>query len=168
MDRQTHLTAILLVFLIVPHASGQKSYDEKLRSMYKLSVPLIHPDELVSLMEKEPSLVLLDTRTQEEFNVSHLHSARFIDYDTYSDNMVKSLSPDTPIVVYCAVGYRSERIGEKLIAKGFKNVKNLYGGIFEWVNESHPVENNRGVPTDSVHTYSKEWSRWLIRGKKVY
>lgn len=50
---------------------------------------------------------------------------------------------------------------------GFKNVSNLYGGIFEWVNQAHEIVNDSGK-TDSVHAYNRFWGMWLQKGKKVY
>jgi 3-mercaptopyruvate sulfurtransferase SseA len=71
------------------------------------------------------------------------------------------------VVVYCSVGYRSERVGERLKALGFRDVRNLYGGIFQWVNEGRPVYNATG-PTRQVHPYSALWSTWLRQGEAVY
>ena len=51
---------------------------------------------------------------------------------------------------------------------GFENVRNLYGGIFQWKNQDKPVVDTKGIKTDSVHTYSKAWSKWLKKGIKVY
>ena len=59
-------------------------------------------------------------------------------------------------------------VGEKLMAKGYKNVKNLYGGIFQWKNEGYEVVNEKSMETDSVHTYNRRWSKWLTNGIKVY
>jgi hypothetical protein len=70
--------------------------------------------------------------------------------------------------VYCSVGYRSERIGEKLLKLGYTDVVNLYGGIFEWKNQGLDVYNSSNYPTDSVHTYNKSWGKWLVKGIKVY
>ena len=83
---------------------------------------------------------------------------------------VADLDKKTPIVVYCSVGYRSEKVGEKLKAAGFLNVKNLYGSIFEWVNEGNPVVGNDNKATAKVHTYNKTWSRWVDKKniEKVY
>ena len=75
---------------------------------------------------------------------------------------------DASIVIYCSVGVRSEKIGEKLIAAGYTNVKNLYGSIFEWVNEGNAVYNMNGKATNRVHAYSKTWGIWLKKGVKVY
>ena len=72
------------------------------------------------------------------------------------------------MVVYCSVGYRSERIGEKMQKMGFENVSNLYGGIFDWKNQGNTVINLNQEPTDSVHTYNRNWSQWLYNGIKVY
>lgn len=44
---------------------------------------------------------------------------------------------------------------------GYIQVYNLYGGIFEWVNEGHPVFNDQGE-TDKIHAYNKLWGMWLI------
>ena len=75
---------------------------------------------------------------------------------------------DQEVIVYCSVGYRSERIGEKLQKAGYTNVKNLYGGIFSWKNEGNEVVRDADIPTDSVHTYNKSWGKWLLKGIEVY
>ena len=97
-------------------------------------------------------------------------NAKFIDYDRFEIEQVSDIDKEKEIIVYCSVGYRSEKIGEKLQEAGFQNVKNIYGGIFEWKNLNFEVVNQNGEPTDSVHTYNKRWSKWLQEGKgiKVY
>ena len=57
---------------------------------------------------------------------------------------------------------------EKLKAAGYRNVRNLYGSIFEWVNQDNPVVDNQGKPTQKVHAYSRTWGVWLNKGEKVY
>lgn len=159
---------LALVFLAVAgQASAQSAYDALLATLYKETVPLIHADSLKTRLQRNQPIVL-DTRARSEYEVSHLPGARWADYDTFSPEMVKDIAKDRPIVVYCSVGYRSERIGEKLQALGFTDVKNLYGGIFQWKNEGYVVVNKNGQPTDSVHCYSKLWSVWLKEGIKVY
>ena len=74
---------------------------------------------------------------------------------------------DANVVLYCTVGSRSEKIAGKLLAAGYKNVYNLYGGIFEWINERNPVYKRNGVQTSEIHTYDKALSRWVDRGSKV-
>lgn len=136
-----------------------------MESLYKKTVPLIKAD---SLKNKQTEVVILDTRQPEEYNTSHLPGARLVDYDNFKIENVEGIDKDAEVIVYCSVGYRSERIGEKLQKAGFTNVKNLYGGIFGWKNEGLIVVDKNEQPTDSVHTYNKTWSQWLYKGIKVY
>ena len=41
--------------------------------------------------------------------------------------------------MYCSIGKRSEKVTQKLKKAGYNNVSNLYGGIFEWVNQGNEV-----------------------------
>ena len=148
-------------------ACGQKSFDEKLASLYNHTVPLMMSQTLDSL-QQESSITLLDIRSPEEFRVSHLQQSRFIDYDSFELSELKDVPKEDTIVLYCSVGYRSERIGEKLQKAGYEHVYNLYGGIFQWKNEGREVVNMENQPTDSVHTYNRNWSKWLEKGVKVY
>lgn len=149
-------------------AWSQTQFDTKLKSLYRYTVPLIHADVLQQRLLRDERIILLDTRTAEEFNVSHLQSALFIGYKKFTTLDLDTLNRNMPIVVYCSVGYRSERVGEKLIALGFKNVQNLYGGIFAWANNGYPMVDENGRATLNVHTYNRNWSQWLIKGVKVY
>ena len=67
--------------------------------------------------------------------------------------------------MYCSIGYRSEKVGEELKKMGFKNVYNLYGSIFEWVNQGNEVVDENEKVTEKVHTYNKRWSKWIEDGK---
>ncbi len=147
---------------------AQPAYDNKLKSLYRNTVKTIQPKEVKALMAKGEKIVILDTRAPEEFNVSHLAGASFLNYDSYSTADLKKIPSNAKVIVYCSVGYRSERVGEKLLKLGYKDVSNIYGGIFEWKNEGLEVVNQKSQPTDSVHTYNKNWSKWLVKGIKVY
>lgn len=160
-----YLPPFIILVVSAFTSCGQKTYDEKLESLYRNTVPLIKADSLKSRMAE---VVILDTRAKEEFEVSHISGARFVDYDAFEINQVKDISKDQEVIVYCSVGYRSERIGEKLQKAGYTNVKNLYGGIFSWKNDGNEVVSGANIPTDSVHTYNKSWGKWLLKGIKVY
>jgi len=135
-----------------------------LRRVLHQAVPYVS----VSQLQQLPAPVLLDTRAINEFTVSHLLGARWVGYDHFSLNAVRDLPLDTPIVVYCSIGLRSERIGVQLHQAGYTQVRNLYGGIFEWVNEGQPVFTTSDQHTDRVHAYSPAWGIWLKRGQRVY
>jgi rhodanese-related sulfurtransferase len=158
----------LTLFLVAFLANAQSAYDKKLKLLYRNTVKTIKPNEVTTLIAKGEKLIILDTRAPEEYNVSHLKDARFLNYESYSTEDLLLLPKNEKIIVYCSVGYRSERVGEKLQKLGFKNVYNIYGGIFEWKNEGLATFNRHNQATDSVHTYNKSWSKWLQKGIKVY
>lgn len=116
------------------------------------------------------NITLLDTREKEEFETSHLKNSIWVGHEDFNLSRVKSILPekDTPIVLYCSIGVRSEDIGEKLQKAGYTNVKNLHGGIFQWKNEGYPVYDLAQKETQKVHAYSKFWGRLLTKGEKIY
>ncbi len=112
--------------------------------------------------------LILDARELKEYQTSHLKNAQFVGYKKFKlKKILKNLQKDKPIVVYCSIGYRSEKIAEKLQRKGYK-VFNLYGGIFDWKNKNYTVIDSLNKLTQNVHTYNKKWSKWLLNGNKIY
>lgn len=142
-----------------------KSFDVLLRGLIKKTVPIIKVQELKS---KSTEVVLLDARELEEFEVSHLRNARYVGFNNFSLEVIKDIPKTAPIVVYCSIGVRSEKIGEKLLAAGYTNVKNCYGSIFEWVNQGNEIVDMQNQPTQKIHAYNKKWGVWVNKGEKVY
>jgi rhodanese-related sulfurtransferase len=159
----------LLLFFISNAAVAQKSLDQVLRLFNSESIPYISVEEL-RMHQLRGDFTIFDSRELEEFEVSHIPSARYVGYKRFSLRAITSSIPDkdTHIVVYCSIGIRSETIGEKLKKAGYTNIHNLYGGIFEWKNKGYPVIDPEGKETENVHAYSKVWGKWLNKGVKVY
>lgn len=155
---------ILLLFSVNSNAQ-EYTIDKKFDRM--LTKLLTHSVKTVSPENASPKTLFLDAREIEEFKVSHLPNANHVGYTNFDITKWLHLNKKTPIVVYCSVGYRSEKVAEQFLKHGYTNVKNLYGGIFEWKHQNKPVVKNKR-PTDSIHTYNKEWSQWLQKGIKVY
>jgi len=158
----------ILVFLCfgIHNMSAQKTLDEVLKKYNTESVPYITVNKLKTVSS---DIVLLDAREKNEFKVSHIKNALFVGYEKFNlQKTIKKLpNKDAKIVVYCSLGVRSEDIAEQLKNKGYTKVYNLYGGIFEWKNEGNRVF-TKGIETNKVHAYSKEWGTWLLKGEKVY
>ncbi|MEH2042260.1 rhodanese-like domain-containing protein [Nostoc sp.] len=108
----------------------------------------------------KPRPLVLDARSQTEYAVSHIETAVRIDPLTDDLIAVATVSPDRPIVVYCAVGYRSAKLAKKLDEAGMKCIYNLSGGIFQWANEGRPIFQN-GHPTQLVDPYNPIWGKLL-------
>ena len=93
--------------------------------------------ELKVAIDSGKHLVLLDVREPYEYSLCHLESSKLIPVEELSDRMVE-LNKNSEIVVYCHVGIRSTGAVRQLRAAGFRNVKNLQGGIDAWANEVDP------------------------------
>ncbi|PSQ95278.1 MAG: rhodanese-like domain-containing protein [Bacteroidetes bacterium SW_9_63_38] len=121
-------------------------------------VPTITTDSLAHRLADTTATrpVLLDARSPDEYAVSHLPGAQRISPDADPIVGVDTLSRDTPIVVYCSVGYRSARVTARLRKQGFTNVTNLNGSIFRWADEGRTVVRD-GTPVRAVHPYNGTW-----------
>jgi rhodanese-related sulfurtransferase len=161
-------TSILYLFTFCSFLGfSQESLDDLLKQYNKNTVPYISVQELA--MPKTDAIIL-DAREESEYNVSHLKGALFVGYDNFNleQTTQKIKDKDQAIVVYCSLGIRSETIANRLKKAGYTNVKNLYGGIFEWRNNNFDVYDSQNKKTDSIHAFSKSWGKWLIKGIKVY
>lgn len=138
-------------------ATVSDAFAREIESYIDHSVPTITVQEAYNEKEK---YLFLDAREPQEYKISHIENARYIGYKKFKKKSVVDLPRDTPIVIYCSIGYRSEKVGRKLLKMGFKNIQNLYGSIFEWANQGLPVVNEQGK-THQIHTYNKRWSQWL-------
>lgn len=140
-------------------------YHAFLKLLIPRHISYIEVNEL-SAMASRPDIIILDTRSREEYNVSHIYGAKWVGYEEFKLDQIRHIPKDVGIVLYCSVGYRSNQIGKKLKEAGYRDVKNLYGGIFEWVNQGHTVYAD-GKNTKDIHPYSSTWGFWLSEGNKV-
>ena len=118
--------------------------------------------EQAALRMANGELMVIDTRTREEFEVSHLENAVLAEDLDFSQ-----LSKNQEILVYCTVGLRSSELGATLNEKGFQHIYNLKSGIIKWKNDGLPVYNSNQNSTDSVHVYSPIFRYWLNHGHAI-
>ncbi len=127
-------------------------------------VPQISTEALAQwLASGEASPLLLDARRPEEYEIAHLPGAQRLNPDEIRGRIELDAPVETPIVIYCAVGYRSSKLARRLLKQGFTNVQNLEGAIFRWANENRPLVSGAQAPTDKIHPYSNFWSRLVNR-----
>ena len=155
------LALILLVLSSIGQNSQtlglQEDYFKVVDGLIDYSVPVVSVQELHAGID---TMLVLDAREPAEFDVSHIDGAQFVGYNRFTIDAIDHFPRDTAIVVYCSVGYRSEKVAEQLRDAGFSNVSNLFGGVFEWVNDGYPVEGEDGQ-TKEVHSYNKSWGKWI-------
>ena len=82
-------------------------------------------------------VVLVDVRSPAEARIARIEGSTLIPLDQLM-RRVNELNPGDPIVVYCHTGMRSGQAAKLLRGAGFKNVKNLKGGIRAWTTEVDP------------------------------
>ncbi|PWH87136.1 rhodanese-like domain-containing protein [Brumimicrobium oceani] len=162
----------LLISFFISSCAAQKvqssAYNTMLKSMLKNDVPELTVDQADSIKQTNSKVIFIDTREKNEYNVSHIKDAVWVGYDDFKISRVQEIEKDTKIIAYCSVGARSENVTRQLIEAGYTDVSNMYGSIFEWVNEGKPVYNLEGEETMKVHAYSKTWGVWLKKGEKVF
>lgn len=123
-------------------------------------------EELERRLAAGEKIVLLDVRRPEEFAVSHLPGARWLD-PRETRPALPGVDPATPVVAYCSVGWRSSQLAERLAAAGYRNVANLEGAIFEWTREGRPLfQGERQVA--KVHPYSPVWEFLVPKNRRAY
>ncbi len=141
-----------------------KAYNVMLKTLLSHTVDEVSVNDI----NTDEDIIYLDAREKKEFDVSKINNAIWVGYDDFNLSRVDGIEKGKKIIVYCSVGYRSEKISEKLLKNGFTDVSNMYGGIFEWVNEEKEVVNNNNEPTKKVHAFDRTWGIWLKKGKKIY
>lgn len=160
----------ILLFIGFPFlAFSQSKMDDAIKKYNSNSVEYISVEELMQLKNLNKNLKLLDTREASEYSISHIQHAIFAGFDDFKLMLIQDkINIQDTIIVYCSIGVRSEQIGEQLLKAGYKNVYNLYGGIFDWVNKDQTVYDQQGKSTDKVHAYDRFWGKYLEKGLKVY
>ena len=91
----------------------------------------ITPQELKTRLDRNDRPFLLDVRQDWETRLCRLENALHIPIEEI-EVRTGELNPEDEIVVYCHQGVRSAAVGEYLRQLGFKNVKNLAGGLDSW------------------------------------
>ena len=86
--------------------------------------------ELKAMLDGNPSVPLVDVRSEQEQAIAAIAGARLLD-QAYHDELMQ-LDRDTPIVFQCHHGIRSQRAAEYFRGHGFRNLYNLSGGIEAW------------------------------------
>jgi rhodanese-related sulfurtransferase len=155
----------MLAIAILAHADDPAELRPVIEARYP-DVGWIDAATLASFLERAPDggIVLLDSRTEAEFAVSHLRGARRVDPDA-TDFASLELPPRALVIVYCSVGWRSAAVADRLRQTGART-RNLAGGIFGWANEGRPVYRGRRR-VEEVHPFDATWGRYLDRGRRA-
>lgn len=124
----------ILLVLILLTACGQDK-ENKQEAVYVN----VTAEQAKEMMDSQEGYIILDTRTQEEYDEGHIPGAILIPYDEITEKAEGLLTDkDQLILVYCRSGRRSKLAAKDLVKLGYTNIKE-FGGIIDWKYE---VESN--------------------------
>ena len=105
--------------------------EEKEESM----IPETTVTELIDALKSDDAPKVLDVRRQDEYDKYHIDGSTFIPLDELNDRLGE-LDQGEKWVVHCHSGMRSAKATDLMLNSGFSDVKNLAGGIAEWMQTS--------------------------------
>jgi len=94
----------------------------------------------VNELLKENDLLILDVRSNEEFNVGHLKGSQNIPVQSLSLKIASILDwKNKKVLVYCHSGGRSLAASQMLKKSGFTKIHNMVGGVSAWVGAGNKL-----------------------------
>ena len=144
---------ILIVFVSINGWGDVKSKQE-IKSEAVAKAPHISAQQLSSYLSTGENFVLLDVRTEEEYQAGHIERAQWFPrgkLEYYIQEL--TTDADSKIVLYCRTGGRSALATLTLKDMGYTNVVDLQGGFKEWVTEGNTFYNLHGE--NRVVSYQK-------------
>lgn len=102
----------------------------------------ISPQQVREMLgSQKEGLLLLDVRTEEEYEEGHLKNATLIPVQVLGKRLDEIAGyRDKVVIVYCAIGGRSSNASAYLTRNNFKNVYNMSGGFKSWSRSGYEIE----------------------------
>ena len=123
------LLFLLLAVMLLTACGQTKETDQEAAYMN------ITAEEAKQIMDSEDGYIILDARTQAEYDEGHIPGAIVISYEEIAEKAEEMLTDkDQLILVYCRSGRRSKIAAEALVELGYTNIRE-FGGIIDWPYE---------------------------------
>ena len=120
----------LLLAVMLLTACGQAKEND-----WEAAYMNITAEEAKQIMDSEDGYIILDARTQEEYDQGHIPGAIVISHEEIMEKAEDVLTDkDQLILVYCRSGRRSKIAAEALVELGYTNIRE-FGGIIDWPYE---------------------------------
>lgn len=103
------------------------------------SADTVQPRELAEWLQRNDRPFLLDVREPFEVDIAAIPGTSLLIPLGELPTRLNELDPQEEIVVYCRSGNRSQQAARLLREAGFRNVRNLEGGILGWSAEVDPA-----------------------------
>lgn len=99
----------------------------------------------VTVPELTGEVYLLDVREPAEWAAGHAPGAQHLPMHELPGRLAE-VPTDREVVVVCRVGNRSGQVVQFLVEQGWQNVRNLAGGMLDWVAAGRPLVSDSGGP----------------------
>ena len=121
---------ILLLAVMLLTACGQDKENDQGAVYVNITA-----EEAKQIMDTEEGYIILDVRTQEEYDQGHIPGAILISHEEIAEKAEDVLTDKNQLIlVYCRSGRRSKIAAEALVELGYTNIKE-FGGIIDWPYE---------------------------------
>jgi rhodanese-related sulfurtransferase len=129
-DFRKHLCSIILVFLVLSIST----------LLLGCAMNITRDDLLRQMMTEKPPLVV-DVRSQREYNRDHVPGAVHIPFYSIGSGLhAMGYSKQDPVVLYCEHGPRTGIAGFSLYLSGYEKVYSLEGNMKGWRKNEFPIE----------------------------
>ena len=127
MKKMKMIMAVICIFMMI----GCGKQLENTKEAYQM----ISMEEAKKIMDEEDNIVILDVRTQEEYESGHIPGAICVPNENIGEEAIVELpNKDQKILLYCRSGNRSKQAAGKLAKAGYTNILE-FGGIIDWDGE---------------------------------
>lgn len=122
------ILSITFIFIACSQNKESNNMQDEAKAETKVTI-----DEAKKIVDENEDLVILDVRTQDEYDEGHIKNAILIPYNTIEENIDKiEKYKDKPVLVYCRTGRRSAIAVKTLIDNGFTKIYHMNEGISAW------------------------------------
>jgi rhodanese-related sulfurtransferase len=129
--KPTYLLFITLLCLSSIAVQAQREYH---------NITVQQADSLIKVKTDTSSFVVIDIRTQGEYDKGHLDNVILLNYlSRKGKRQILKLDKEKSYLIYCRSGGRSGALLKKMEKKRFHDVYNMLGGIKAWTKEELPL-----------------------------
>lgn len=144
MMRSFVLSVSMLMAAGASHA-GEPMTAEAVVNAARDGVVFVDNDHVAARQAANAELLLLDVRTEREFNLGHIPGATWMARGVVEFRMAETVrDADAEIIIYCSTGSRAALVKKALASQGYRNVS-AHEGFDAWAEAQRPVQNAYGT-----------------------
>lgn len=142
---RSFVLAVSMLMATGASQAGEPMTPEAVASAAREGVSFVDNDYIAARQAANAELMLLDVRTEREFNLGHIPGATWMARGVVEFRMAETVrDADAEIIVYCSTGNRAALVKKALESQGYRNVS-AHEGFDTWAEAQRPVQNTYGT-----------------------